>query len=41
MLDYLELDTEVSGADMKTIESDDCRRMSRNDGDTNGVLATT
>jgi len=41
MLDYLELDTEVSGTDMETIESDDCRRMSRNDGDANGVLATT
>ena len=40
MLGHLELDTEVSNAGMKTVESNDCKRMSRNDRDTNGVLAT-
>jgi len=41
MLDHWKLDTEVSNAGMKTMESNDCRGMSRNDEDTNGVLATT
>jgi len=41
MLGHLELDTEVSDADMKTAESDDCRGMSRKDRDANGVLAAT
>ncbi len=41
MLGYLELDMEVSDAGMETIESDDCRRVSKKDRDTNGVLATT
>ena len=36
-----ELDTEVSDAGMKTMESDNYRGMSRTDGDTNGMLATT
>jgi len=39
MLDHLELDTEVSDANMETMESDDCRGVSRKDGDINGVLA--
>jgi len=39
ILDCLELDTEVSDVDMKTIEFNDCRGMSRKDRDTNGVLA--
>ena len=39
MLGHSELDTEVSDTGMETIESNDCRRMSRNDRDTNGVLA--
>jgi len=39
MLGHLELDTEVSDTDMKTAESNDYRRMSRKDGDANGVLA--
>ena len=39
ILGYLELDTEVSDAGMETVESNDCRGMSRNDGDANGVLA--
>jgi len=39
MLDYSELDMEVSDTGIETVESDDCKRMSRKDGDTNGVLA--
>ena len=34
------LDTEVSDVGMETTESDDCRGMSRNDGDANGMLTT-
>ena len=41
MLGCLELDTEVSDAGMETVESDDCRGMSKKDGDANGVLAAT
>ena len=32
--------TEVSDTGIETAESDDCREMSRNDGDANGILAT-
>ena len=39
MLGHLELNTEISDADMKTAEFDDCRRISRNDKDANGMLA--
>ena len=39
MLGYSELDTEVSDADMETMESNKCRGMSGKDGDTNGMLA--
>ena len=39
MLGHLELDTEVSDADMETMESNDCRGVSEKNGDTNGVLA--
>ena len=39
MLGYLELDIEVSNAGMETMESDDCRELSKRDGDANGVLA--
>jgi len=39
MLGHLELDTEVSDAGMETMESDDCRGVSKKDGDANGVLA--
>ena len=35
-----ELDMEVSDAGMETAESDDCRGVSKKDGDANGVLAT-
>jgi len=39
MLGRLELDIEVSDADMKTVESDNCREVSRKDRDVNSVLA--
>ena len=39
MLDYSELDTEVSDAGMETTESNDCRVVSRKDGDANSMLA--
>ena len=41
MLGRPELDTEVSDADMETAESDDCREVSKKDGDANSVLAAT
>ena len=41
ILGCLELDTEISDAGMETVESDDCRGVSKKDRDTNGVLATT
>ncbi len=41
MLGYLELDTEVSDAGMKTMESNDCREVSKKDRDANSVLAMT
>ena len=31
MLDYLEIDIEVSDVGMETVESDDCREISRDD----------
>ena len=39
MLDHLELDTEVSDTGMETVESNNCRGVSKKDGDANGVLA--
>ena len=41
MLGHLELDMEISDAGMETVKSNDCREMSRNDRDANGVLAAT
>ena len=41
MLGRPELDTEVSDAGMETAESDDCRGVSKKDGDANDVLAAT
>jgi len=41
ILGHSELDTEVSDAGMETVESDNCRKVSRRDRDTNGVLAVT
>ena len=40
MLGHSELDMEVSNVGMETAESNYCRGMSRDDRDTNGVLAT-
>ena len=40
ILGHPELDTEVSDAGMETVESDNCRRVSKKDRDANGVLAT-
>ena len=39
MLDHSELDTEISDAGMETMESDDCRGMSRSDRNANSILA--
>jgi len=39
MLGRLELDMEVSDAGMETMESDDCREVSKKNRDANGVLA--
>ena len=41
MLGCPELDTEVSDAGMETAESNDCREVSKKDGDANSVLAAT
>ena len=41
MLGCSELDTEVSDAGMETIESNDCREVSKKNGDANGMLAMT
>ena len=40
ILGYLELDIEISDTGMETIESNDCKGMSRNDRNTNSMLAT-
>ena len=39
MLDHSELDIKVSDASIETTESNDCREVSKKDGDANGVLA--
>ena len=41
MLNHLKLNTEISDADIETVESNDCRRVSKKDRDANGVLAMT
>jgi len=41
ILGHSELDTKVSDTGMETAESNDCKGMSRKDGDTNGMLAMT
>ena len=40
MLSHSELDMEVSDVGMKTVESNDCRGLSKRDRDANSVLAT-
>ena len=39
MLGRSELDMKVSDAGMETVEPNDCRGVSKKDGDANGVLA--
>jgi len=39
MLGHSEIDIEISDVGMETTDSDDCREMSRDDGDANGILA--
>ena len=41
MLGCSELDTEVSDAGIETMESNNCREVSKKDGDANGMLAMT
>jgi len=41
MLGCSELDMEVSDTGMETAEPNDCREMSKKNGDANGVLAAT
>ena len=41
MLGRSELDMEISDAGMETVESNDCRGLSKKNGDANDVLATT
>ena len=41
MLGYLEIDMEVSDVGMKIVESNDYKKVSGDDKDTNGVLAVT
>jgi len=38
ILDHLKVNTKVSDAGMKTMESDDCKEKLGDDGDTNSVL---
>ena len=40
MLGCLEVDTGISGTDMKTTKSNNCRGISGNDRDANGILVT-
>jgi len=39
MLGHSEVDIEVSDASIEAVESNDCRKMSKYDRDTNSVLA--
>ena len=41
MLDYSEVNMEVSSAVMETANSNDCKKISGNNRDTNGMLAMT
>jgi len=41
MLGRTGLDMEILDADMETTESNDCKGVSRKDGDANGMLAMT
>ena len=39
ILSHSELDTEISNVSMETAESNDCREVSKRNGNANGVLA--
>ena len=41
MLGHSEIDTEILDTSMRTMEFNDCREISRNNRNANGVLATT
>ena len=41
MLGHLEVDMEVSDPGIETTESNDCRKMLGDNGDTNDILAMT
>ena len=41
ILSHLEMNMEVLSTSMGTMGFDDCRELSGDDGDTNGVLAMT
>jgi len=41
MLGCLEVNIEVSDTSVETVESNNCREMSRDDKDANSMLATT
>jgi len=41
ILGHSEIDIKISDAGIETMEPDDCRKMSRDDGDANDVLAIT
>ena len=41
MLDHSEIDIKVLDTDMETVESNDCRGVSRDGRDTNNVLGIT
>ena len=41
MLGCSKLNTEISDIGMETVKSNNCREVSKKDGDTNGVLAAT
>ena len=38
MLGHLKIDIEISDAGMETVESNDCREVSKNDRDANSIL---
>jgi len=40
MLGHLKLDIEISDVSMETVETDNCRGMSKKDRDVNGMLDT-
>jgi len=41
ILDHLEVDIEASDVDIEIMGSDNCRELSENNRNTNGILAVT